>query len=118
MSQEQISPLLQIEQSLWTDFLMKQAPVIIVLGLISYFMYKYFISQQDKKDATIKEKDALFIATITAKDEKIDEHQQAVMELYGKAIEAQNRGNMVQEQLLEVLKETKDEVNKLSDKIK
>jgi hypothetical protein len=108
----------QIEQTLWNDFLMKQAPVIIVLGLFCYFMYKYFITQQDKKDTTIKEKDALFISTIASKDQKIEEHQTKVMELYGKAIEAQNKGNLVQEQLLEVLKETKDDINKLSDKIR
>jgi hypothetical protein len=107
-----------MEQSIWSDFLMKQAPVIVVLGLCCYFMYKYFSAQQDKKDATIKEKDALFIATITAKDEKIEEHQKSVMDLYGKAIEAQNRSTAVQEQLLEVLKETKEDVNRLSDKIK
>jgi hypothetical protein len=96
-----------MEQTIWADFLMKQAPVIIVLGLFCYKMYTYFIAQQDRKDATI-----------ASKDNKIEEHQQKVMELYGNAIEAQNKGNLVQEQLLEVLKETKEDVKHLSDKIK
>ena len=96
-----------MEQSIWTDFVAKQAPVIIVLAIFCYGMYKYFIQQQNKKDEIIK-----------AKDDRIDEQQDKVMDLYGKAVESQNRGNVIQEQLLAVLKETKEEINKLSDKIK
>lgn len=96
-----------MEQTLMNDFLMKQAPVIVVLLGGMWLMYKYFTTQQDKKDLII-----------AAKDEKLEEHQKDVRDLYGKAIEAQNRGNQVQEQLLEVLKETKEDVNELSKRIR
>jgi hypothetical protein len=102
---------------LWTDFLMKQAPVIVVLGLFCYFMYKHFTGQQDKKDITIKEKDMLLIETIKLKDAKIDEQSKSVMELYGRAIEAQNRNSEVQEQLLEIIKDTRESVRELNSKI-
>jgi hypothetical protein len=117
-----------MEPNIWGDFLMKQAPVIIVLGLGIYFLYKYFVSQIKSKDEIIKEKDALLIATIKekdellistmkAKDEKIDHQTKAVMELYGRAVEAQNRNSDVCEQLLEVLKETRDEIREVKQKI-
>jgi hypothetical protein len=116
------------ESDLWGDFLMKQTPVIIVLGLFCYFMYKYFVSQQTSKETTIKEKDTLIISTIRekdlllietvkVKDQKIDEQNKAVMELYGKAIEAQNKNTEVCEQLLEVLKDTRNDIRHLSEKI-
>jgi hypothetical protein len=103
---------------LWSDFLMKQAPVIVVLGLFCYFMYKHFTRQADKDGTTIKEKDALLIETIRLKDDKIEEQSKSVMELYGRAIEAQNRNSEVQEQLLEIIKETRESVRELNNKIK
>jgi hypothetical protein len=116
-----------VDANIWGDFLMKQAPVIVVLGLMLYFSYKYFTSQQAAKDllikekdtlliTTIREKDELLISTVESKDQKIDEQNKAVMSLYGKAIEAQNRNSEVCEQLLEVLKETRDEVRQLRER--
>lgn len=99
--------ILQIEQSIWTDFVAKQAPVIIVLLVGMFGMYKYFVAQQNKKDAIISDK-----------DRKLEEQSARVMDLYGKAIESQNRGTLVQERLLEVLKDTQDDINRLNDKIK
>lgn len=101
----------QIETaSIWNDFLIKQAPVIVVLGLFCYFMYKYFIQQQNKKDETIKEKDKLLVDTI-------QRNQDSLTELLTKSTEAINRNSSVQEQLVDLIKETRDEVNALGGKI-
>lgn len=37
------------------DFLLKQLPVIVVLGIFCYFMYKYFTKVIDAKDAIISD---------------------------------------------------------------
>jgi F0F1-type ATP synthase membrane subunit b/b' len=39
------------------DFLLKQLPVIVVLGFFCYFMYKYFTGVINTKDVLIREKD-------------------------------------------------------------
>jgi hypothetical protein len=59
----------------------------------------------------------LLIETIKLKDAKIDEQSKSVMELYGRAIEAQNRNSEVQEQLLEIIKDTRESVRELNSKI-
>jgi len=42
---------------LWVDFFSKQVPVILVLGMVIYFGYRYFVSQAEKKDQIIASKD-------------------------------------------------------------
>lgn len=39
------------------DFLFKQMPVIVVLGLFCFFMYKYFTKVIDDQQELIREKD-------------------------------------------------------------
>lgn len=89
-----------MEQSIWTDFVAKQAPIVIVLAIFCYGMYKFFTGQLKARDAIIREK-----------DKNITDQNAKVMDLYGRAIEAQNRSTLISEQLL-------DSVNKLNDKIK
>lgn len=44
-------------ETFWFDFLSKQLPVIVVLGIFCYGMYKYFIAVISKKDQIIEDKD-------------------------------------------------------------
>ena len=105
------------DTTLLGDIMDKSLTVAILLGVL-YFLYKYHSAQQDKKDALLKEKELVFLSTIKEKDNRIDEQQKAMMELYGKAIEAQSKGNMIQEQLLDVLQRTREDVTRLSSKIR
>lgn len=93
---------------LWS-YLVQQVPVVVVLGVFCVFLYKLII----KRDATIKEKDGL-----------LEKDRNQMMDLYGKAIEAQNktadalnRSNEIQLQLIELIKDTKDDVSDLRDLI-
>lgn len=90
-----------MEQSIWNDFLMKQAPTIVVLGLFCYGMYKFFTAQQDKKDQLI-----------ATKDTELREQTKEVKDLYGKSIETNTKTNIILEQLLDIQKEIKSEINK------
>lgn len=44
-------------EQFFMDFLTKQIPLVIVLGLFCLAMYKYFTAVIDKKDLAIEEKD-------------------------------------------------------------
>lgn len=90
-----------MEQSLWSDFLMKQAPVIVVLSVFCYGMYKFFTAMIAKKEAQIESKDV----QITAQTERCTD-------LYGKAIETNTKTNLLLEQLLDIQKEIKTDINK------
>lgn len=74
--------------------------MVIILAIFCYGMYKFFTAQITKKDSIIQEK-----------DKNISDQNSKVMDLYGKAIEAQNRSTLISEQLLE-------SVNRLNDKVK
>ena len=79
-------------ENAWFEFLTKQAPVIIVLGLGVYAMYKYFVAEATKKDAII-----------ALKDDHIQGQNEEVMHLYKMAIEAQTKSIQVQEQLIDLI---------------
>ena len=91
---------------LWNDFLVKQAAVIVVLGLVVYFMYKYFVAESAKKDGII-----------AAKDLHIEEQNKEVMLLYKMAIETQTKSIQLQEQLIDLIKEVKNDIHELHKKI-
>ena len=97
-----------LPSELWS-YLVQQVPVVVVLGVFCWFLYKLIL----KRDATIKEKDIL-----------LEKDRGQMMELYGKAIEAQNkttealnRSNEIQLQLIELIKDTKDDVGNLRELI-
>lgn len=62
----------------WTDVLMKQAPIVIVLCVGLYFMYKYFVAQITAKDALI-----------ASKDTHIKEQNDKLIDLYADAVATQ-----------------------------
>lgn len=64
--------------------LLQQSPIIIILCVIGYGMWKY-----------IQEKNKV----IKLKDEQILGNQQKLMDLYGKAVESQNKLTIVIEEL-------------------
>lgn len=90
-----------ISLDLWSYFA-QQAPVVAVLGLFCWFLYKLIL----KRDETIKEKDLLLQQD--GKDTRF---------LYGEAIKAQNkttealnRNNEIQLQLMELMKDVKRDI--------
>jgi hypothetical protein len=89
-----------MEQSIWSDFLVNQAPSIVIIGVFCYGTYKYFTAQQEKKDNLIAQKDSQIAA-----------QTKEATDLYGKAIEAHTKSNMLQEQLMDLLKEIKTEIH-------
>ena len=91
---------------IWIDLLSKQAPIILVLCLGSYGMYKYFTAQIAKASDANDAKDAI-----------IQDQNAKVMALYGKAIEASTKATEVQEQLIDLIKETKADVKILSNQL-
>lgn len=66
------------------DILVKQSPIIVMLCVFLYFMYKYIML----KNGIIEKKDTIII-----------EQQNRLMELYGDAVKSQNRLSTVIEEL-------------------
>lgn len=71
-------------ENFWFDFLSKQLPVIVVLGIFCYGMYKYFIAVINKKDEIIEEK-----------DEEIKELHKQLLEMNAKCLQAIERNTAV-----------------------
>jgi hypothetical protein len=92
-----------METQIWTDWLVNQSPIIVILIIVLYFGSRFFKEILAQRDLVI-----------TEKDEKIENHSNKVMELYGKAIEAQTRNTEVQERLIEVIEETSKNVRDLT----
>ena len=91
---------------LWS-YLVQQVPVVVVLGVFCWFLYKLIL----KRDATIKEKDIL-----------LERDRAEMMSLYGEAIKAQNktaetlnRSNDIQLQLMELIKDVRDDIQDLRE---
>lgn len=83
-------------------YLLQQAPVIVVLGVVCFGMYKAIKA----RDAVIKEKDS-----------QMATERKELMALYGQAIAAQTKGNDIQLQLIAVIKELQLDVDKLRDAV-
>ena len=81
-------------------YLLQQAPVIVVLGLVCFGLYK-----------ALKARDA----EIRVKDTQLANERKELMELYGQAVQAQQRGNDIQLQLIAVIKELQFDLDKLRD---
>lgn len=88
-------------KDIWA-YLLQQAPVIVVLGVVCFGMYKAIKA----RDAVIKEKDA-----------QMATERKELMLLYGQAIAAQTKGNDIQLQLIAVIKELQLDVDKLRDAV-
>lgn len=93
---------------LWS-YLVQQVPVVVVLGIFCWFLYKLIL----KRDITIKDKDVL-----------LEQSRKEVMNLYGEAIKSQNkmtealnRGNEIQLQLIELIKDVQTDVDHLKELI-
>ncbi len=93
---------------LWS-YLLQQVPVVVVLGVFCFFLYKLIL----KRDAIIKEK-----------DEQLAQDRKEVMELYGEAIksanrttEALNRTSETQVQLIELIKDVREDIMDLRELI-
>jgi Na+/H+ antiporter NhaB len=92
-----------METQIWTDFLMNQAPVIIVVCIGIYAIYKHFTKTDAQKDLIIKEKDI-----------KLEEHYNRTTDLYAKAVEAIVIGSQINQRQIEVIEETSKNVRDLT----
>jgi hypothetical protein len=99
-----------LEQSIINDFLFKQAPVIAVLGLGLFFMYRYFTGLLNKKEEALMEKDKLYLDTIK-------EDKNLIIELHTKTLASIDSNTKVQERMIDMIDELKDEVVRLREKI-
>lgn len=82
-----------MEQSIWSDFLIKQAPVIIVLAIFCYGMYKYLTRVISEKEAVI-----------AAKDKRMEELLEEHMNLQKQNIETYSKlANILQQVYNEVV---------------
>lgn len=80
------------ETQIWADFLLKQLPVIVVLSIFCYCMYKYFTKTIEQKDASIKEK-----------DEEIKELHEKLLNVTKQCIEASNKNSDASNGLKDVI---------------
>lgn len=62
-------------EQILTDFLFKQLPVIVVLGLLCYFMYKYFTK-------VINDMQTAFTKDIERKDQTISKKDEEIKDLH------------------------------------
>ena len=71
-------------EQFWFDFLSKQLPVIVVLGIFCYGMYKYFLAVVDKMDKKIEEQ-----------ENHIKELNEKLLDVTVKCMDAINRNTQV-----------------------
>lgn len=90
-----------MEQSIWSDFFMKQAPVIIVLSLFCYFMYKYLTGVIAAKEVIIQ-----------AKDKRMEELLEEYMELQKLAIESYLKLTNILQTVFDEVKQIRNSGNK------
>lgn len=92
-------------EQFWLDFLTKQVPVVVILGIFSYAMYKYFTAVIQKKDddfsKILDKKDVV----ILEKEKEIKELHREVRELTIKCLEAFNRNTEAVHDLRETIRD-------------
>jgi hypothetical protein len=93
-------------EQILTDFLFKQLPVIVVLGCLCYFMYKYFTK-------VISDMQTAFTTTVEAKDKLIREKDDEIKALHRSVIEMSIKNNELTSKNNEVIGRLRDLIEKI-----
>jgi hypothetical protein len=93
-------------EQILTDFLFKQLPVIVVLGCLCYFMYKYFTK-------VISDMQVAFSKTIEEKDKMIKDKDDEIKSLHRSVIEMTIRNNELTSRNNEVIGRLRDLIEKI-----
>ena len=80
------------ETQIFYDFLLKQLPVIVVLSIFCYCMYKYFTRVIEQKDRVISEK-----------EQEIKELHECLLDVTRMSIEALNKNSEASNGLKEAI---------------
>lgn len=101
---------METSNPIWS-YIIGQAPVVVVLALLVYYMFKFFTTQMQELNSRWETREMKWKEEMAAKDAKLEDLHERMIEITKIAIETQTA---IMSKLNEVLKDIKSRTEKLN----